>query len=84
MPETYKEGRIMEATVDGEPALVYLSLRVEGTNAERRNHCFRYAPPSHEVVTGNITITNEDYHRTQRPTRPDGAGTSENIRKHPL
>lgn len=76
MPETYKEGRIMEATVDGVPALVYLSLRVEGTNAERRNHCFRYAPPSHEVVTGQITITNEDHHRTKRPTRPDGSGVA--------
>lgn len=55
----------MEATVDGTRALVYLSLRVEGTNAERRNHCFRYAPPSHEVVTGKIEITDEDYNRTQ-------------------
>ena len=80
MPETYKEGRIMEATVDGVPALVYLWLMVDGTNAERRNHWFRYAPPSHEVVTGKIEITNEDHHRTQRPTRPYGSRVSENIR----
>jgi hypothetical protein len=78
MPETYIPGRIMDATVDGEPALVYLSLRVEGTNAERRNHCFRYAPPSNEVVTGQTEITHEDHYRTQRPTRPDGSRASTN------
>ena len=59
MPETYTPGKILSATVDGQPASVYLSLRVEGTNAERRNHCFRYAPPSNEVVTGEIIILDQ-------------------------
>lgn len=60
MAETYTPGKILSATVDGQPVSVYLSLRVEGTNAERRNHCFRYAPPSNEVVTGEITILDGD------------------------
>jgi len=59
MPETYTPGKILSAIVDGQPAKVYLSLRVEGTNAERRNHCFRYAPPSNEVVTSEIIILDQ-------------------------
>ena len=35
--------------------LVYLSLIVPGDNGPRRDHCWRYAPPSNEVVRGYVT-----------------------------
>ena len=51
---------MMRATVtkpDGtsEECIVYLSLRVEGTNAARKDHCWRYGAPSHEVVEGMVS-----------------------------
>jgi hypothetical protein len=59
MTTTYIPGSIMRATVtlpDGTQTecMVYLSLRVDGTNVARRDHCWRYAPPSNEVVDGTV------------------------------
>lgn len=65
---TYLPGQLLDALVDGSDAIVYLSLRVEGTNLSRKDHCYRYAPPSNEVVTGTVEIlgTHEDNHRSIR------------------
>jgi hypothetical protein len=60
LPVSYIPGQLLRAIVtdaDGKTteAIVYLSLRVDGTNAARKDHCWRYAPPSHEVVSGTVT-----------------------------
>ena len=59
MSTTYLPGQMMRATVvhpegTSTEAVVCLSLRVDGTNAARKDHCWRYAPPSHEVVDGTV------------------------------
>lgn len=66
---TYNPGQLLDALVDGSDAVVYLSLRVDGTNAARKDHCYRYAPPSNEVVLGNVEILqcHEDNDRSLRP-----------------
>ena len=65
---TYKPGELLDAIVDGSKVIVYLSLRVDGTNAARKDHCYRYAPPSNEVVEGTVEILgiHEDNHRGVR------------------
>ena len=65
---TYKPGELLDAIVDGSEAIVYLSLRVDGTNAARKDHCYRYAPPSNEVVEGTVEILgiHEVHHRGVR------------------
>jgi hypothetical protein len=73
---TYIPGQLLDALVDGSDAVVYLSLRVEGTNAVRKDHCYRYAPPSHEVVTGTIEILryHEGHDNSLRPDLLHGKG----------
>jgi hypothetical protein len=73
---SYLPGQLLDALVDGSDAVVYLSLRVDGTNAARKDHCYRYAPPSNEVVTGNVEILqyHEDHHRSIRPDLLHGEG----------
>jgi hypothetical protein len=56
----YKEGLKVHALVrdkngDTFDAIVYLSIIVPGDNKSRRDHCWRYAPPSNEVVRGRVT-----------------------------
>jgi hypothetical protein len=60
---TYAPGRLLHAVVregQGEPidAVVYLSLIVPGDNGSRQNYCWRYAPPSNEVVRGVVVPGN--------------------------
>jgi hypothetical protein len=57
---TYQPGRLLHAIVrDGQGDLldtvVYLSLIVPGDNGSRQNYCWRYAPPSNEVIKGVVT-----------------------------
>jgi hypothetical protein len=57
---TYQPGILVNAIVrdangDTFDAVVYLSLIVPGENGQRRDHCWRYAPPSNEVVHGYVT-----------------------------
>jgi hypothetical protein len=57
---TYQPGILVNALVrdakgDQFDAVVYLSLIVPGENGPRRDHCWRYAPPSNEVVRGYVT-----------------------------
>jgi len=57
---TYTPGRLLHALVrdghgDDFDAVVYLSLIVPGDNASRLNYCWRYCPPSNEVVVGIVT-----------------------------
>jgi hypothetical protein len=57
---SHDPGRLLNATIRDPKggtteAIVYLSLRVPGDNGPRRDHCWRYAPPSHEVVRGYVT-----------------------------
>lgn len=73
---TYQPGILLDALVDGSDAIVYLSLRVDGTNAARKDHCYRYAPPSNMAVTGTVEILgkHEDNHRSIRPDLLHGKG----------
>ena len=57
---TYELGRRINAVVRDPKgktfdAIVYLSIIVPGDNGPRRNHCWRYAPPSNDVVRGYVT-----------------------------
>jgi hypothetical protein len=68
---TYQPGILVNALVrDGKgdqfDAVVYLSLIVPGDNGPRRDHCWRYAPPSNEVVRGYVTPG--DYVQVQHKT----------------
>ena len=45
-----KAGELFDADIDGNRRVIYLSLICEGKGVERADHCFRYGPPSHEVV----------------------------------
>jgi hypothetical protein len=49
-------GHLIEATVNGEPAIIYLSLLVDGSNSLRSTHCWRYGPPSHEVLPDGAIV----------------------------
>jgi hypothetical protein len=58
---SHQPGKLVSATVrdpqgNTSKAIVYLSLIVPGENGPRRDHCWRYAPPSNEVVRGYVTV----------------------------
>lgn len=56
-------GRVYHATVDGQDCTVYLSLRCEGKGNDRRDHCYRYGPPSHAIVDkGAEVVLGEPVH----------------------
>lgn len=65
-----RPGELVEALVDGEPMVVYLSLTTEEKGLERRDHCWRMAPPSNQIVRGRVTdikrINQTDTWRRQR------------------
>lgn len=65
----YKPGQLLDALVDGEPAIIYLSLRAPWSEDQENKHGFRYAPPSHKPVTGVVKILqhHEDNDRSLRP-----------------
>lgn len=46
-----KPGELHNATMDGAPCVVYLSLTCEGKGVDRLDNCLRYAPPLHSLVT---------------------------------
>jgi len=51
-----KPGELFIGEVDGKEALMYLSLITEEKGLERKDHCYRYAPPSHEIVMGKVVF----------------------------
>ena len=55
--DSYRPGQKLRAKVDGVDAIVYLSLSTE-TKGDRRDHCWRHAPPSNEIIpkTSEVTI----------------------------
>jgi len=67
-------GHLINALVNGEPAVIYLSLMVDGSNKLRSSHCWRYGPPSHEIlpdeaiveVLGYVTTQNMDLAKLRR------------------
>jgi hypothetical protein len=56
MSDQMKPGHLHTATVDGKEAIVYLSLRCEGKDAGRRDHCYRYGPPSHDIIPKDAEV----------------------------
>ena len=54
--EPMKPGQLHHATVDGVDAIVYLSLRCDGKDAGRRDHCYRYGPPSNEIIPKDADV----------------------------
>jgi hypothetical protein len=51
-----KPGEMYHATVDGKECEVYLTLICEGKGIERKDHWYRYAPPSNELVSATCKI----------------------------
>jgi hypothetical protein len=45
----------MHATVDGIDTVVYLSLTTDEKN-DRRDHCWRCAPPSHAIIDKGVKV----------------------------
>ena len=56
MSDQMKPGQLHTATVDGTAAVVYLSLQCEGKDAGRRDHCYRYGPPSHDIIPKDAEV----------------------------
>ena len=58
-PLEYKFGTEFTATVDGQPTIVYLSIRCDGKDASRRDHCYRYgrgtATP-HDIIPKDAEV----------------------------
>lgn len=54
-------GRVRYATVDGVECTVYLSLITDEKGLERRDHCYRYGPPSHALVPKEATLELGDF-----------------------
>ena len=58
-PLDHKFGTEFLATVDGVDAIVYLSIRCEGKDAGRRDHCYRYgrgmATP-HDIIPKDAEV----------------------------
>lgn len=46
-----KPGQLFNATLDGAPCVVYLSLTCEGKGVDRLDNCLRFAPPIHSIIT---------------------------------
>lgn len=49
-------GKLYYAQVDGQDAVVYLSLITEEKGNERRNHCYRYCPPSNAIIPSSCEL----------------------------
>jgi len=49
-----RPGELFLGSVDGQEHVVYLSLMTDEKGIERRDHCFRYAPPSNAIVVGKV------------------------------
>lgn len=49
-----KLGELFLAEVDGEEKVVYLSLMTEEKGLERRDHCYRTAPPENSIIKGEV------------------------------
>ena len=54
-------GRERYATVNGQECTVYLSLMTDEKGLERRDHCYRYGRPSHEVIPKDAEVVFGDF-----------------------
>lgn len=64
-PMTYAPGKLLHAIVDGTDAVVYLTLRCEGKGADRKDHWWRYCPPSNELVPYGCKVEPGEYVETK-------------------
>ena len=53
--KTPKAGKLFMATVGGQDCAVYTSLETE-EKGDNRKHCYRYAPPSNEIIGRNTEV----------------------------
>ena len=66
----YKFGTEFTATVDGVESIVYLSIRCEGKDAGRRDHCYRYGrgtPTPHDIIPKEADVRILGLHKATRP-----------------